>query len=128
VWQCPSVGANHLALRTREAVVQRLCAEHHITVVTDSDCTFINTRVNTRVNTRWSPTQATVRTLPHIWLQHLPPCIASFPFQIAAACTNSDIVRCYTFRVAESVIKRVKAKLPLYTSCKLIGGVKVRLH
>jgi hypothetical protein len=52
VRQCSSVGANHLALRTREAVVQRLCAEHHIKIVTESDCTFINTRVNTRVKTR----------------------------------------------------------------------------
>jgi len=62
VRQCSSVGANHLALRTREAVVQRLCAEHHIKIVIESDCAFINTRVNTR----WSSTQAAVRTLPHI--------------------------------------------------------------
>jgi len=40
VWQCPSVGANHLSFRTREAVFQRLCAQHHITVVNESDCTF----------------------------------------------------------------------------------------
>lgn len=90
VRQCPSVGANHLALRTREAVVQRLCVEHHITIVTESDCTFINTRVNTRVNTKWPSTQATDRTLPQIWLQPLPP---SFSFQLFVGCTNSDIIQ-----------------------------------
>lgn len=112
VRQCSSVGANHLALRTREAVVQCLCAERHITIVTESDCTFINTRVNTRVNTRWSSTQATVRTLPQIWTQPLPPSLPSFPNQIVVACTNSDIIRCYIFKVADSVVKRVKQSCP----------------
>jgi hypothetical protein len=108
VWQCPSVGANHFALRTRETVVQRLCAERHVTIVTKSDCTLINTRVKTRVNTRWSSTQATVRILPQIWLQPRTFSLPSFPFQIDAACTNSYIILCCIFRVAESVVKRVK--------------------
>lgn len=117
VWQCPSVGANHLPLRTRKAVFQRLCAEHHITVITESDCTFINTRVNTR----WSSTQATVRTLPQIWL-HLPPSIPFIPLQIVAACTNSDVTRCYTFRVTAASLKEQSKAAPVHATQAYTGS------
>ena len=73
----------------------------------ESDCTFIDT-CQQKVVTYPGYCQKTTSNLA----QQLPPTIPSFPFQIVAACTNCDIIRCYTFRVSDSVVKRVKQSCP----------------
>lgn len=89
VWQCPAVGANHLTLGTRESVIQLLCAQHHITLFTDSDSMLANTRVNTCLNKRWSSTQAMLEY--HLKFGY--SCFLLFPFQIIVTCKVMEAYR-----------------------------------